>query len=87
MSRLHLAEYYLKHQDSLTALKHAKQAHKIAVNLGLNRDILSSLVLLSKADPTHATQYMTDYISLNDSLLLEERSRKLFETNTNILLI
>ncbi|MEL4455031.1 tetratricopeptide repeat-containing sensor histidine kinase [Lutimonas vermicola] len=73
ISELHLAEYYLKHQDSVTALKHVEQAHDIAVNLGLNRDILSSLVLLSKADPSHATRYMNDYIYLNDSLLTEER--------------
>ncbi len=72
-SKLNLAEYYLKHQDSATALKQVEQAHDIAVHLGLNRDILSSLVLLSKADPSDATRYMSDYISLNDSLLKEER--------------
>ncbi len=71
ISKLHLAEYYLKHQDSLTALNHVNQANELALNLGLNRE--SSLILLSKIDPSHATEYMTDYISLNDSLLLEER--------------
>ena len=48
-------------------------AHDLAKSLGLNRDILSSLVQLSQADPVQATAYMNSYIQLNDSLLLEER--------------
>lgn len=73
ISNIHLSAYYLKRGDSLKAFQSAKVAHDLAKSLGLNRDILSSLVQLSQADPVQATAYMNSYIQLNDSLLLEER--------------
>ncbi len=73
ISKMHLSELYLKTGDSLKAFRTAREAHDLTKSLGLNRDILSSLVLLSQADPSHATTYMDSYIKLNDSLLLEER--------------
>ena len=73
ISKMHLSEFYLSVGDSLQALQTAQVAHDLARTFGLNRDILSSLVLLSRADPSHATAYMNSHIKLNDSLLLEER--------------
>ena len=73
ISNLHLSEFNLSQGDSSSASAQALRANKIAVKLGLNRDILNSLTLLSKSDPIHATIYMDEYIQLNDSLLLEER--------------
>ena len=73
ISKIHLAEYSLSLMDSLKATIQAQEAYEIAIKLGLNRDILNSLFLLSKANPIHATIYMDEYIKLNDSLLLKER--------------
>lgn len=73
ISNMHLAEYNLFTGDTLKAFSHAKKSNDIALELGLNRDILTSLSLLSKANPSQATVYMDQYKKLNDSLLLEER--------------
>ena len=73
ISNMHLAEYNLFNGDTLKAFAHAKQANDIALKLGLNRDILNSLALLSRANPGQATVYLNQYKNLNDSLLLEER--------------
>ena len=73
ISNMHLAEYNLFNGDTLKAFAHAKQANDIALKLGLNRDILNSLAILSRANPGQATVYLNQYKSLNDSLLLEER--------------
>jgi len=90
ISKMHLSEYYLKNGDSLRAYQTALDAYNLSHSLGLNRDELSSLVLLSRADPSHATAYMSSYTTLNDSLLLEERkvrnkfTRIQFETEDHI---
>ncbi len=46
ISKMHLSEFYLSVGDSLQALQTAQEAHDLAKRFGLNRDILSSLVLL-----------------------------------------
>ncbi|MDN3643770.1 ATP-binding protein [Lutimonas halocynthiae] len=90
ISRKHLAYYFLKKGDSLRAYKEAKIAYDISNKLGLNRDILENLHLLSVSDPKNSISYMNRYISLNDSLLFEERkirdkfTRIQFETENYI---
>jgi len=90
ISRKHLAYYFLKKGDSLKAYEEVKIAYDISSKLGLNRDILENLNLLSDADPKNSSTYMNRYISLNDSLLYEERkirdkfTRIQFETENYI---
>ena len=90
VSRKHLSYYFLRKGDSLKAYNEAKTAYDISNSLGMNRDILESLSLLSLTDPKHGTQYMSSYIALNDSLLHEERkirdkfTRIQFETENYI---
>ena len=73
ISKMHLAEYFLKGQDSVKASQLATEANEIAGRLHLNRDILTSLHLLSVTDPDNANVYMGRYAALNDSLQQEER--------------
>ena len=74
ISHLHLARLDLKQGDTLNAYTHSKRAYSLAVDKGFNRDILESLQLLSKTDTEHSTQYMDEYIALNDKLVAEERN-------------
>ena len=74
ISHLHLARLELKKGDTLNAYNHSKRAYALAVDKGFNRDILESLQLLSKTDPDHSSQYMDEYIALNDKLVAEERN-------------
>ena len=91
ISKLHLSEYFLKYNDTTKARANAKEAYEIASKFHFNRDILVSLDLLSKSDRKNAHLYMDQYITLNDSLLLEERkirdkfTRIQFETEGYIL--
>ena len=74
ISHLHLARLELKKGDTLNAYNHSRNAYALAVDKGFNRDILESLQLLSKTDPDHSSQYMDEYIALNDKLVAEERN-------------
>ena len=74
ISHLHLARWELKKGDTLNAYNQSKRAYALAVDKGFNRDILESLQLLSKTDPDHSSQYMDEYIALNDKLVAEERN-------------
>jgi len=48
-------------------------AKKLSIDLGGNKDLLSVLKMLPMADPKNAMEYFQEYVTLNDSLLLEER--------------
>ena len=74
ISHMHLAKLDLSQGDTISARNHSKSAYQLAVNKGFNRDVLESLQLLSKTDPEHATEYMDEYIALNDKLVAEERN-------------
>lgn len=73
ISHLHLTEYFLQKKDTFRAFGHVKRAYELAKRNGFNRDVLASLALLSQTDPIRAKSYMKEYITLNDSLLSEER--------------
>ena len=74
ISHMHLAKLDLSGGDTLSARNHSKSAYELALNKGFNRDVLESLQLLSKTDPDHSTEYMDEYIALNDKLVAEERN-------------
>ena len=90
MSHIHLAEYYLEHQDSLLAVQHARQAFQMGKVLELNRDALNALLLLAKADSRNRETYLSQHIALNENLNQEERrvrdkfTRIAYETETYI---
>lgn len=90
-SKLHLAEFYAKYEDTSKAVLNATEAHKLATGINNNRDLLASLLLLSKLDKKNASNYFNDYAILNDSLQNQERkirnkfTRIRFETDEYIL--
>lgn len=90
MSHLHLAAYHLHQKDSVAAIRHAKQAYELGKSLTLNRDALSALRILAKADRAHRTTYLDEHIGLNDTLNQMERqvrdkfTRIAFETDSYI---
>ena len=89
-SKLHLAEFYMKYADTFKALLNAEEAHKLAKDVNNNRDVLASLLLLSKLDTKNASRYFKNYAVLSDSLQTEERkirdkfTRIRFETDEYI---
>jgi len=90
MSKLHLAEFYTKYADTAKALLNAEGAHKLAEDVNNNRDVLASLLLLSKLDTKNASRYFKNYAALSNSLQIEERkirdkfTRIRFETDEYI---
>lgn len=90
-SKLHLAEFYAKYKDTIQAVLNVTEAHKLAIDVNNNRDVLASLLLLSKLDKKNASNYFNDYVILNDSLQIQERkirnkfTRIRFETDAYIL--
>ncbi len=87
INKLHLAEYYLKLEDTSQAISFASDANKLAKNANRNRDHLVALKLLSKIDTLNSKKYLNNYITLGDSLQRNERkirekfTRILFETD------
>jgi signal transduction histidine kinase len=73
INKLHLAEFYAAYADTAKAILNAKEANKLALNVNNNRDKLASLILLSKLDKDNAKAYLSNYVSLSDSLQNQER--------------
>lgn len=76
INKLHLADYYTYKKDSAKAISYAKEANALANTIKNNRDILSSLLLLSKIDKDSSSHYLNEYVSLNEELEREERKIK-----------
>lgn len=74
INKLHLGEYYLLGGDTTQALRYIKKARLLAAETQNNRDLLASNQLLAKIEPQNAQTYLNSYITLNDSLLREERA-------------
>lgn len=74
INKLHLSEYFLSKKDTLKALMFIDEALTLSKRINNNRDYLASLLLLSRADPHNKSDYMADYIKMNDSLHREERA-------------
>jgi signal transduction histidine kinase len=87
INKLHLGEYYYEAGDTIHALQYIKEANQLAAETQNNRDLLASNQLLAEIEPQNAQTYLNNYITLNDSLLREERAvrnkfaRIRFETN------
>ena len=90
MSHIHLAEYYLRQDDSLEAIHHATKALELGKALTLNRDALSALRILAEADRAQRATYLDAHIALNDTLNQVERkvrdkfTRIAYETDSYI---
>lgn len=74
INQLHLAEYFLKNEDTLNAIEYGLAAKEIASKSQNTRDLLSSLELLSNAIKDSALSYSKQYIKINDSLQKQERA-------------
>lgn len=74
INKLHLGEYYLTQGDTLKGKNYFLHAKELAENGHLHRDILQSLLFLSKSDKEKSNFYLENYIRLNDSLEKNERS-------------
>jgi signal transduction histidine kinase len=90
VSKIHLAEYYLINKDTIKSIKNLKEAYELAKIINNNRDILTSLKMLSKIDIENSNIHLVKYLNLNDSLQKEERkignkfTRIRFETDEYI---
>ena len=74
MNKLHLSEYYAFKKDTIKAIQYAKETRQLASSTKNFRELLPSLLLLSKLDKESNSKYTTRYIQLNDSLQKEERA-------------
>ena len=74
INKLHLGEYYLKSGDTTKAFQYTREANLLAEETTNNRDLLASYLLLAQIEPQKASNYLDNYIQLNDSLLKKERA-------------
>jgi len=72
-NKIHLSGYYSHLQDTLNAIKYAKEANILANQIKNGRDYLRSLAQLADLEPKKAKQYLRRYIQYNDSLIAVER--------------
>lgn len=90
ISKRHLSEFYAYKLDTVNSILFANAAFNLADQVDNNRDKLESLLLLSKVDTKNASNYLANYVHLNDSLQIEERkirnkfTRIRFETDEYI---
>lgn len=74
INKLHLSEYHLGKGDTLKAINFASEANSLAEETMNYRDLLASMLLLSKIDVDNSNNYLNDYITISDSLQREERA-------------
>jgi len=68
----HLGEYHLKQNDTAMALTHLRKAYNLARQSSNYSRLLETLKLLPQADPKSASNYVQEYIAINDSLQTED---------------
>lgn len=75
LSRVHysLAEFYMVRGDTAEALHSALKAKNFAERSDNKERLLASLDMLTRLDKPNAHRYSSQYIAMNDSLLLAER--------------
>ncbi|WP_157632563.1 ATP-binding protein [Cochleicola gelatinilyticus] len=76
INQLHLAEYLVRKEDTLQALDKTMSAYDVAKQSENFRDVLSSLLLLSKLKRDQTSEFLTEYITLKDSLQKAERRER-----------
>jgi signal transduction histidine kinase len=74
INKLHLAEYYIFKRDTHKAVVYSREANRLAKKINNNRDILASLLLLSKIDKEKSDFYLKEHIFLKEELEKYERS-------------
>ncbi|MBP2833987.1 sensor histidine kinase [Aquimarina sp. U1-2] len=73
-NHLHLAEYYKSIENYSISKLHALKAKELALELQKNEELLKTYKILSKVSSEKENlKYANSYISLNDSLIKEER--------------
>ena len=90
ISKIHLARYYTYAQDTLKAIRVAKQANRLADAIKNSRDYLETLSILATIDIQNSATYLKRHIEYSDSLQIIERkiqnkfTRIAFETDEYI---
>jgi len=74
INKLHLAEYYATVKDTIQAMQFAQESKQLAHTTKNHRELLASLLLLSRLDRKNSHIYTKEYIKRNDSLQKEERA-------------
>lgn len=74
LNKLHLSEFYTFKQDTTMAITFANEASILAKTVNNHRDHLAALQLLAKFDHDNSSNYLSEYVNLNDSLQKEERT-------------
>lgn len=74
ISKIRISEFKLFQGDTLRGENLLFEAKELAKETNNNRDLLSSLYLLSQVDNEMKAQWLERYISLDDSLQKEERT-------------
>ncbi|MGB1308523.1 MAG: sensor histidine kinase, partial [Oceanihabitans sp.] len=73
INKLHVAEYFIAKKDIVKATQFALDAKKLASETQNNRDLMASLLLLSKTDSKNASTHLSEYISLTNKTDRQER--------------
>ena len=74
VSKLHLANYYTFINDTIKAIEIVNETMQLTTAKKNDRDLLASLLLLSKLDKENSRTYSEQYIELNNRLLKQERT-------------
>ena len=72
-NKLHLSEFYAFKGDSTKALKFAQEAHVLAGEIGDNKELLQSYLVLADLDKENGVEHTKKYIALNAELQNKER--------------
>ncbi|MFY0605016.1 MAG: tetratricopeptide repeat protein [Flavobacteriaceae bacterium] len=75
-SKIRISEYYKYINDTIQAIKYAKEANILARKIKNGGDYLESLNQLAILDAKNAKQYLERYIQFNDSLIAVERKEQ-----------
>ena len=73
---LDFGEYHLLTKDTLKAKELFNEALLLSKKLNNGKEILKSLDFLSVADKSNATNYKSEYIRINDSLIKKQRENR-----------
>lgn len=74
INKIHIAEYFALKGDSVQSNLLAQEAYKVSKESSNNKEVLQSLLLLSRLSRDRGEEFLSEYIRFNDSLQNEERS-------------
>ena len=73
---INYGEYHLLTKDTLKARELFNEALQLSKKLNNGKEILKTLDFLSVADKTNASNYKTEYIRINDSIIKKQRENR-----------